>query len=108
MLADDDRYTSATLAEGARVSPAVIAAEWPRRRRSSRSWAAKWRKYGSAGPIAGGGPGLPQRSGPALDASVRSVADLGVLVIGSLGLLVEHGQQLVALDVEVGQQAVEP
>lgn len=60
MLADDDRYTSATLAEGARVSPAVIAAEWPRRRRSSRSWAAKWRKYGSAGPIAGGGLGFPR------------------------------------------------
>jgi hypothetical protein len=30
MLDDDDRYTSATLAEGSQVSPAVIAAEWPR------------------------------------------------------------------------------
>jgi len=55
MLADDDRYTSASLAEGSQVSPAVIAAEWPRRRRSSRSCAAHWREYGSAGPVAGGG-----------------------------------------------------
>ncbi len=37
-----------------------------------------------------------------------SVADLDVLSAGGLGRLVEHVQELVALDVEVGQQSVEP